>query len=118
MAAIDWPATLPQRPLADGYSEQGPTDMLASPVERGPDKRRRAGAPSPGRISFTLALTPAQADALDTFFEVTTRYGVFRFNWPHPRKGTIEVAFAQRPRITDRNRVRFNAAIVLDWYAS
>ena len=45
MADIDWPATLPQEILAEGYEEGLPDVLVRTKMDAGPDKvRRRATA--------------------------------------------------------------------------
>lgn len=82
-----WPATLPQTPLTDGYSDTLANNVIATGMDVGPQKRRMRGTVAPRRITFQMRLTSAQVEALQTFFVTTTHYGTDSFTFPLPPTG-------------------------------
>ena len=84
-----WPASLPQEPLAQGFSEQAPNTVIRSQMEVGPPKVRRRFTAGVRNIECQLRLTPAQVDTLDAFFGSTVAGGALSFDWKHPRGGTV-----------------------------
>ena len=90
MAIPTWPASLPQKPLRDGFEESLAINTIATPMDAGPGKtRRRSAAQAP--FPCTFVMTATQLAALETFIR-DDLLGVRRFNFPHPRTGsTIEV---------------------------
>lgn len=86
-----WPASLPQAPLLAGYGESFGMQMLSTPMDKGPAKRRVLGR-KPEPLTTRWMMTTAQLATLRTFVE-TTLGGVARFGLPHPR--TREVVEAR-----------------------
>jgi len=96
-----WPASLPQEPLAQGFSEQAPNTLLRSQMEAGPPKVRRRFTAGIRNIECQVRLTPAQVDLLDTFFDATIAGGALPFDWKHPRNGTaVTFRFVEPPSYT------------------
>lgn len=81
-----WPLTLPQRPLASGYSETPGNNILRSPMDAGPAKLRLRGR-RPDSMNVTYVVTLEQIETFETFVSETIR-GTARFGWLHPRKLT------------------------------
>lgn len=91
--SLVWPPTLPQVFPSKGWDEAFPNTALASQPDMGPAKVRQRFTAAPRPWSFTLRLTLAQVDTLDTFYTATTAGGTLPFDAPHPRLGTREVQF-------------------------
>lgn len=113
--AIIWPATLPIRPLVDGYSDAAPNNVLRTSMDIGPAKTRRRSAAAPFPITASFNLTAAQAEALYIFANDTLKGGALRFEWQHPRTGaTIECRIVP----SDKELVKFTPNGPLRWTAS
>ena len=100
-----WPASLPQRLLADGFDEQAPDVLLRSQVDSGPEKVRprfTAGVePHRGQIQVTRP----QLAAFRNFFKVDLVFGALPFDWVHPiTEAPAVVRFADVPSWRARNR--------------
>lgn len=87
-----WPATLPQRPLLNGYSEQRVDANARSSVAVGPSKTRRRYTAVPVVFNCQWSMTTAQLAALETFYVTTLLEGSTSFDWPHPRSGSTVTA--------------------------
>lgn len=98
MAVDTWPAspTLPQRLLAETYSEGFADGRLVSQMETGPAKVRRRSSAMPRPIKGEMIMTAAQVASLRTFFNTTLIGGSLPFNFPDPitYPTTILVRFA------------------------
>jgi hypothetical protein len=83
-----WPPTLPQTPQK-GYSETGSANILSTPMDAGPPKRRYRGK-MPQTLSVSFLMTTEQVAALEAFvLGPTAIRGVARFGFPHPRTNTL-----------------------------
>lgn len=99
--AILWPATLPTKPLQEGYSEQMPDMRLKSSMDKGPGKLRRKSAALPWPMDVRMLLSGEQVEYLTTFVDDTLQGGTLRFSFTHPRTGAeVEVRFNEMPKIT------------------
>ena len=81
MAAIDWPAGLPQKLLVQGYAQREQSQVVRSQMGYGPAKVRRRTTAAIQPVNGSLVLTGAEKDLLRTFYETTTESGTLRFNW-------------------------------------
>jgi len=100
-----WPVSLPQEPLAQGFSEQAPSTVIRSQMEAGPPKVRRRFTAGVRNIECQLRLTPAQVDTLDSFFDTTVAGGSLSFDWKHPRSGAaVTLRFVEPPSYTPLTR--------------
>lgn len=96
-----WPATLPQRPNADGYQEQKADITLRSPMDAGPPKMRPLYRSAPTDLLVPLILTTAQRATLETFYESTLGFGTAPFDWVHPStEAAASLMFTGRPGYT------------------
>lgn len=84
MAVYQWPSSLPQRPLVDGYKRTLPNNLIRSSMDTGSDKVRKRGRFKPQVINATYVLTNTQRNALETFVHNSIAEGAICFNWPHP----------------------------------
>lgn len=93
-----WPATLPQYPTLDGFSEQAVDITLRSPMDAGPPKVRPLYTAAPVDFSLTLVITVAQRATLETFYETTVGFGTDTFDWVHPvTLAAATMQFISRP---------------------
>lgn len=93
-----WPVSLPQRPLAQGFSERAPETVIRTPMEAGPPKVRRRFTAGVRQFGLQVRLTPDQVDTLDGFFETTLQGGALPFDWTQPRTGAaVTYRFAEPP---------------------
>ncbi len=96
-----WPATLPQRPNADGYQEQKVDITLRSPMDAGPPKSRPLYSSAPTDLVLPMILTTAQRATLETFYETTLGLGTAFFDWAHPTtEAAASMQFTARPGYT------------------
>lgn len=93
-----WPASLPQSPLMQGYSEITKDTVLRSGMDYGPDKTRNTVTGVITLIKMRMIMTKAQTDTLDTFYHTTlNRVGTVDFT--HPRTGAaITFRFLRPPK--------------------
>ena len=95
---IAWPATVPDYLIKDGLSETAPQNAIRTNMDAGPPKVRRRGTAAVRPISGRIKMTATQADALDTFYTTTTKYGTLDFEWKHPRtRATVSMHFVGAP---------------------
>lgn len=80
MAVIDWPATLPQITLQQGYSEGNVDNLIVTGMASGPEKRRPKGTEGYLPVTITMNLTYAQKVIFDDFYKNTITYGAEPFN--------------------------------------
>nr|WP_300312734.1 hypothetical protein [Halomonas sp.] len=85
---IQWPAELPQEPLADGYREVPGNNVLESGMDAGPKKTRRRFTAVEKPLPLSFLLEADQADIFEDFFENTLLDGSLPFSMLHPRKKT------------------------------
>jgi hypothetical protein len=93
MAAIDWPADLPQSPLIDSVDGEQPDMAIRSQPEAGASRSRRRFSTTFETVQYRFQLTETQLAALATFYRTTLGGGVARFNFNCPGLGTKEVKF-------------------------
>ena len=99
MAIPPWPASLPQRPLAEGFSETPPNLLVRSATDIGPAKARRRATTGVTRLKAAFRLTPAQLAIFRSFFASDLQGGALPFTWTHPMSGAIG-AFRIVPPLT------------------
>jgi len=81
MASIDWPETLPQVPMHQGYAQREQTAIIRSQMGYGPAKVRRRTTAAIQPVNASMVLSGAEKDALKTFYTTTAEGGTLRFNW-------------------------------------
>jgi len=84
-----WPASLPQRPLADGFSETTPNLLVRSATDIGPAKARRRTTAGVTKLKAAFRLSPAQLAAFRSFFAADLQGGALSFSWTHPVTGAV-----------------------------
>ena len=91
MPIPSWPASLPQRPLADGFAETPPNLLVRSATDIGPAKVRRRTTVGVTRLKASFRLSSAQLAAFRTFFASDLQGGALSFSWTHPVTGAVGV---------------------------
>jgi hypothetical protein len=92
MAIPMWPLSLPQVPLADGYSETAPSGLAETDIARGPKRRRMTAFRNSGTFTAKYYMTEVQITVLDTFIRDSLYHGVQTLRMPHPRTGAYILA--------------------------
>ena len=82
-----WPGDLPQKPLADGFSEKAPTLIQRTQMDVGPAKARPRQTAGVTVLTCAFRLTSAQRASLMTFWQTTLAGGSLPFTWTHPVTG-------------------------------
>jgi hypothetical protein len=86
---ITWPASLPDRPMTDGYEQTlSRSDVIVSEMETGPAKVRRRSLAAPRPITMQFVLTIPQIDIFEEWYDETLNGGALPFEWVHPIKRT------------------------------
>ena len=76
-------------------------------MDAGPAKQRRRFTAAVRTLKMRLRLSPAQATALNTFWETDTAGGALSFTWVHPPTGqaaTMRFIANQPPDLQPINR--------------
>ncbi len=89
MPIPSWPASLPQRPFADGFAETLPNLLVRSTTDIGPAKARRRTTAGVTRLKAAFQLSPAQLATCRSFFAADLQGGALSFSWTHPGTGAI-----------------------------
>lgn len=87
----DWPASLPQSILIDGFDMKAGQQMLRSDMDAGPAKQRRRFSAYFTNINGKILVTTTQLDTLRSFFDLDLQGGSLEFNWVHPISNTAAV---------------------------
>ena len=94
----DWPETLPQALLIEGYSEAPANTLVRTSMESGPAKVRRRATAAIRPVKGTLVLTAAELAYLKNFYNTTLLGGALRFNWVDPlTEAAVEMRFTETP---------------------
>lgn len=118
MAIPVWPATLPQQPLSDGFSEDHGAIVRRTPMDKGPAKMAYLGL-RPDTFSVNFDLDAAQVEILRAFVRDTLGY-VKRFSFTHPRTlATVELRIVPQQdgqfyRVGHRSWVSWPVAVVFE----
>ena len=115
MATVDWPSSLPDNLLVDGYQETPPDLLIRTEMEEGPGKIRRWGTGNVREITGELILDLSEVDTLDDFYLNTLKGGALRFNWNDPRSGdSVEMRFREQPEYSGLSGNIFRARLRLE----
>ncbi|MBT6048967.1 MAG: hypothetical protein HOG49_19385 [Candidatus Scalindua sp.] len=99
-----YPASLPQAPLVQGFSDQRQAGMIRSEMETGAPKTRKRFTAALRILTFPTILNGTQRATFDTFYITTINEGTDEFTIPDPvDAATITVKFKSPPefRIVD-----------------
>lgn len=111
----DWPASLPQNPMKQGYSESPPNTVQRTNMDAGPPKVRRRFTAGVRPFNMDIKLSPTQTETLDVFYNSTTNGGADPFTWKHPRTGiTVSFRFIAPPEYTPTSGNKFIASLALE----
>lgn len=114
MAAIAWPASLPQ--CMENYSEKASPVTVRTNVEEGPPKVRRRFTKRLVRAQVTMTMTITQRNDLDSFFYVDLNGGVGTFNFPHPWLGVAtEWTMVDAPDFSNVSALGVQATMVWEF---
>ena len=81
----EWPESLPQYPLIDGYTEKLREDaVLRTEVETGLAKQRPRYTTVPSEVEETFLMTNAQYNTFKDFFENNLSFGAIPFIKKNP----------------------------------
>jgi hypothetical protein len=90
----NWPVTLPQSPLIDGFSRTLRKHKQSFEPEGGKSKDVLFFTAVPEIMSVSFNVDKAQYDTLQTFYKVTTLFGTQYFTFADPHTGSnINVRF-------------------------
>jgi len=84
---VAWHVDLPQKPLANGFTERQPQLALRTQMDVGPAKVRRRQTAGVVQMACPFRLTTAQRATLVTFWQTTLAGGSLPFTWTHPVTG-------------------------------
>lgn len=102
-----WPATLPQKPLTEGFSETIQDGLLRSETEIGPSKTRQRFTALATYYSVRYSIPVSEKATLMSFYTTTLKGGSLAFDWPHPETGTVSARFRRPPRFTPHETYAF-----------
>lgn len=85
-----WPTVLPQSPLIEGFSDTPQDSVLRSKMD-GYTKQRNRYTAALSDVEESYLLTPAQYDALVTFYTSILGNGALDFTKPNPETGTNSI---------------------------
>lgn len=99
--AVEWPITLPQSLLINGYSRTPPKLVSRTNMEVGPPKLRRRYTAGMQSISGAINVTSEQLATFNTFYNDTLLGGALRFSWYNPEtRLDSEFIFTNEPSIS------------------
>jgi hypothetical protein len=90
----DWPASLPQSVLIDGFESEVPEGSIRVDMDSGPAFQRQRYTAAPEQFAAEFIMTIAQYKTFMNFYKTSTAHGALPFNWKHPITGDpTEVRF-------------------------
>lgn len=112
-----WPASLPQTPLASGFSQSLANNVVRTEMDTGKAKVRRRFSAGVTPVQAALSLTGTQKDTLIAFYSSTLSDGADEFSWTdHLNGGTVSYRFVSPPQYSyesaDLWRTTLNLEIV------
>jgi len=99
---IDWPQSLPQCPVVNGFSMEMKRDIAAFAPDAGvPHARQRSTVPQ-ALITVAYRMTYEQVQFLDGFYNDTCGAGSLPFTWFHPLyfNDAFVCVFNEPPKVT------------------
>lgn len=97
MSNPSWPGTLPGYVLEQGFGESLAEQVLESPMEVGPAKRRRRYTRNNRVFTASMMMTDSQSASFESFYYTTLIGGTLPFDWVHPRLQTAMTFVFRRP---------------------
>jgi hypothetical protein len=83
----DWPDTLPQHPLRDGFSRAPQPNIISFGTEVGEGKRRRRSTARLQSWTLSFMMTAAEVAIFELFYQDDLGDGVLPFDWVYPMTG-------------------------------
>ena len=111
MASVDWPATLPQYPLQDGFQEEFVEAQIRTGMEVGPVKSRAKYTAHQVNYTLRYAVNAIQKGILDSFYITSLYYGNDPYNFVHPMTGEEIDAYMIAPASYVPNGNEFIATV-------
>lgn len=102
MAIQEWPSTLPQRPLIEGFSDTPQDTVLRSDMDALTKQRNRFTAVV-YNVEESYLLTPQQYATFRSFYHSSLGNGADEFFKPNPETGSTDVY-----RFSDVYEANFN----------
>lgn len=92
-SSINWPSTLPQYVLEEGYSRNLRSNVIRTENSLGEAKVRRRNSKLIYDLTVSMPMSTAQFSTFESFFQNTIALGSLSFNFPKPEDNstTIEV---------------------------
>lgn len=103
MSILTWPASLPQRVLAEGFNEGFRDGRLKTAPDRGPSKMRRISSSVGKPLQHSIRVDAEQLTILERFWEKDTGGGVLPFWFPDQTRGGIPILTAAGEPILTTN---------------
>lgn len=98
-----WPSGKRFTPLVGTFKESPPDNLIRSSMDKGPEKVRRRTTANIRPISFTLLLSKADTQVLDSFYTDDLYSGADEFTYTHPRTEEVVTArFASTPEYNEQ----------------
>lgn len=111
---INWPTSLPQSPLVEGFADEKEDITIRIQMEYGFDKVRKRFSFPIGVMTFPILLTSTQVQTLDDFYNTTLLAGQLTFNVTNPRlQITVEAMILQRPQYVPVSAVLYKVDLKL-----
>lgn len=90
---INWPSTLPQFVLEQGYSRNLLSNLIRTDNSLGEAKVRRRNTKILYNLTVSMVMSQTQFATFESFFQSTLGLGALSFNFPEPEdtSTTIEV---------------------------
>jgi hypothetical protein len=85
---VDWPTSLPQCFIAEGFAYESPDNLIASETSIGPAKVRRRTTSNVQKLSGTMVMDDTQLSTFRAFVSDDIKDRSLTFNFPDPFGGT------------------------------
>lgn len=86
--AVNWPLTLPQDTLQDGFQYSRQTGLIRTDMDAGYPKTRRRFTATVRTYNISMVMTKTQLEAFETFYFDSLQMGTVRVNFPDPLSPT------------------------------
>jgi hypothetical protein len=96
----NWPTTLPQSPISDGFSSVPQNNLIRSSKEAGPVKSRPRFTAVSDDVTLVVVVDSVQVQTLQNFYDSECAFGSLPFNWRNfklPTKPPCAYRFKQPP---------------------
>ena len=111
-----WPATLPQRPLVQGFRKTFGDGAIRNQMDSGPPITRKRFTATVKTYQMAFRLTFAQVAILEAFYETDCAMGAVPFQMADPITGvTQRWTFKEAPNVTPiMSQTAFDASVQLE----